>query len=203
MGGAWWWEQLTDTDLFAKCTNIWSDIPILAWFPPSIAASSPPLLIEEMGILCSHDLLKNRTGVITTQQILPLRFAHLCPKGMLHQELLHYIWAPFADCCRVYGWLKQTHNCNFQEQAYRNLSFHQERWLHILHWIQARYRWFTIEAPRAHIFKTMENEAFHFHRDWDGGEASPWAFCPLKAQARAENSPVCSKAWDQVWNICF
>lgn len=42
-----------------------------------------------MGILCSAELLKDKTRVIMTEQILPLiPIAQLCSKGVLRQELL-------------------------------------------------------------------------------------------------------------------
>lgn len=60
-----------------------------AWFPAPATASLPSSLIEEMGILCSAELLKDRTRVNTTEQIFPLLpIAQLCSEGVLCQELL-------------------------------------------------------------------------------------------------------------------
>ena len=74
---------------FAKGTITWSWVPIPARFPALASASLPPSLIEEMGILCSAELVKDKTQLITTEQILPLLLiAQLCCEGVLYQELL-------------------------------------------------------------------------------------------------------------------
>lgn len=56
----------------------------------------------------------------------------------------------------------------------------------ILHWIQAHRRWFTMAAPRDHIFKCMENETFHFHRIEQEGRQVPGHFAPWKPKPGPE-----------------